>query len=94
MAREPRKILKNDFMKAKALSSYKLARETKMPDTRVHGILKGKRKITYDTALKFAKYFGNSAEFWIGIQNECDLRKERVAIKELLSQIRPLKIAS
>jgi addiction module HigA family antidote len=91
---EPREILLEEFMKPMKITAYKLAKETKMPMTRVADILKGRRRITIETALKFAAYFGNSADFWVGIQNECDLRKEKEAIKEVLSQIRPLKIAS
>jgi addiction module HigA family antidote len=91
---EPREILLEEFMKPMKITAYRLAKETKMPMTRVSDILKGRRRITIETALKFAAYFGNSADFWVGIQTECDLRKEREAIKEVLSQIRPLKIAS
>jgi addiction module HigA family antidote len=91
---EPREILLEEFMKPMKITAYRLAKETKMPMTRVADILKGRRRITIETALKFAAYFGNSADFWVGIQTECDLRKEREAIKEVLSQIRPLKIAS
>lgn len=91
---EPKEILLEEFMKPFKITAYRLAKETKMPMTRVADILKGRRRITIETALKFAAYFGNSAEFWVGVQNECDLRKERAAIKEQLDQIRPLKIAS
>ncbi|MDR2251856.1 MAG: HigA family addiction module antidote protein [Endomicrobium sp.] len=91
---EPREILIEEFMKPLKITAYRLAKETKMPMTRVADILKGRRRITIETALKFAAYFGNSADFWVGIQTECDLRKEKEAIKEELSQIRPLKIAS
>ena len=56
-------------------------------------ILKGKRKITADTALRLSKYFGNSAEFWLGIQDEYDLRKEEQRLKKELENI-PKAIAS
>jgi addiction module HigA family antidote len=91
---QPKKILVEEFMKPLGITAYRLAKETKMPVTRVAEILKGKRRITIDTALKFGMYFGNSAEFWIGIQNEYDLRKERKAIKQQLKQIHPFKIIS
>ncbi len=58
-----------------------------MPATRVSEILKGRRKITADTALRLSAYFGNSAEFWMGIQDEYDLRKERVRLEKELEQI-------
>jgi addiction module HigA family antidote len=91
---EPREILVEEFMKPHKITAYRLAKETKMHMTRVADILKGRRRITIETALKFAKYFGNSAEFWIGVQNEYDLRKDRQAMKNILSQIQPFKIAS
>jgi addiction module HigA family antidote len=91
---EPREILLEEFMKPMKITAYRLAKETKMPMTRVADILKGRRRITIETALKFAAYFGNSADFWVGIQTECDLRKERESMKEQLDQIHPLKRAS
>jgi addiction module HigA family antidote len=91
---QPREILLEEFIKPLKITAYRLAKETKLPMTRVADILKGRRRITIETALKFAKYFGNSPEFWIGIQNEYDLRKESAAMKEQLDQIHPLKIAS
>jgi addiction module HigA family antidote len=90
---EPREILIEEFMLPLNITAYKLAKETKMPITRIAAILKGKRRITADTALRFSRYFGNSAEFWIGIQSEYDLRRERIVIKEQLEQISPLKTA-
>jgi len=58
-----------------------------MPATRVSQILKGKRRITADTALRLSKYFGNSADFWMGIQDEFDLREEIQKIKAELNKI-------
>jgi len=58
-----------------------------MPATRVSQILKGKRKITADTALRLSKYFGNSADFWMGIQDEFDLREEVQKIRLELNKI-------
>jgi plasmid maintenance system antidote protein VapI len=56
-------------------------------------VLKGNRKITADTALRLAKYFGNSADFWLGIQDEYDLRRERIKIAGELEKI-PHVVAS
>jgi addiction module HigA family antidote len=64
-----------------------------MPMTRVADILKGKRRITIDTALRLAKFFGNSVEFWIGIQNEYDIRQERFILNEELEKIQPFQQA-
>ena len=89
----PGEILLEEFLAPMNISAYKLAKDTHMPATRVSQILKGKRKITADTALRLSKYFGNSAEFWLGIQDEYDLRKETQRLKKELEDI-PKAIAS
>lgn len=58
-----------------------------MPATRISQILKGKRRITADTALRLSRYFGNSADFWMGIQDEFDLREEVERIEAELDRI-------
>jgi len=83
----PGEILEEEFLNPLGISAYKLAKETKIPATRISQIIKGKRRITADTALRFGKFFGNSADFWLGIQMEYDLRKERVEIESVLEEI-------
>jgi len=83
----PGEILVEEFLKGFGISAYRLAKETGVSATRISEIIKGKRKITVETALKFSKYFGNSAEFWMGIQNEYDIRMERKILEKELSQI-------
>ena len=83
----PGEILLEEFLKPLKISAYRLSKDTGMPATRVSEILKGKRRITADTALRLSRYFGNSADFWMGIQNEFDLREERQKIKSELNQI-------
>ena len=58
-----------------------------MPATRISQILKGRRRITADTALRLSRYFGNSADFWMGIQDEFDLREEAEKIEAELNRI-------
>jgi len=58
------------------ISAYRLAKETYIPQTRISAILKGKRRITADTALRFSKFFGTSAKFWLGFQADYDLEEE------------------
>jgi len=84
----PGEILEEEFLKPLGISAYKLAKETKIPATRISQIIKGKRRITADTALRFGKFFGNSADFWLGIQMEYDLRKEKVEIESVLEEIK------
>jgi addiction module HigA family antidote len=62
-----------------------------MPATRVSQIVKGNRRITADTALRLSQYFGNSADFWMGIQDEFDLREEKGKIEKELNNIHPIK---
>jgi addiction module HigA family antidote len=83
----PGEILLEEFLKPLKISAYRLSKDTGMPATRVSQILKGKRRITADTALRLSRYFGNSADFWMGIQDEFDLREESQKIKLELSKI-------
>ncbi|MDC7241231.1 MAG: HigA family addiction module antitoxin [Spirochaetales bacterium] len=83
----PGEILQEEFLSPMKISAYRLAKDTGMPATRVSEILKGRRKITADTALRLSAYFGNSAEFWMGIQDEYDLRREWVRLEKELEQI-------
>lgn len=69
------------------ITAYRLAKDINVPATRISQLLKGNRKITADTALRFAKYFGNTADFWLGIQDEYDLRRERKKISGELEKI-------
>jgi addiction module HigA family antidote len=83
----PGEILLEEFLKPYNITAYKLAKETHIPATRISQILKGARKITVDTALRFSRFFGNSPDFWLGIQNEYDLREERSIIEADLEKI-------
>ena len=89
----PGEILFEEFLSPMKISAYRLAKDTNMPATRISEIIKGRRKLTADTALRLSQYFGNSADFWLGIQDEYDLRKERERLKVELERI-PKAIAS
>lgn len=84
---KPGEILLEEFLKPFNISAYRLSRDTGMPATRISQILKGKRRITADTALRLSRYFGNSADFWMGIQDEFDLREEAERIEAELDRI-------
>ena len=83
----PGEILLEEFLKPLKISAYRLSKDTGMPATRVSQILKGRRRITADTALRLSKYFSNSADFWMGIQDEFDLREELPRIRTELNKI-------
>ncbi len=83
----PGEILFEEFLSPMKISAYRLAKDTNMPATRISEIIKGRRKLTADTALRLSQYFGNSADFRLGIQDEYDLRKERERLKTELKGI-------
>ena len=70
----PGEILKAEFLDELGITQYRLAVDTKIPHSRVTGIIKGRRAISADTALRLARYFGNSPEFWLGLQQDYELR--------------------
>lgn len=69
----PGEILLEEFLKPKKLSQHRLALNIGVPARRINEIVLGKRRITADTALRLAKFFGTSAEFWLGLQSQYDL---------------------
>lgn len=87
----PGEILEEEFLIPFKITAYKLAKETKISATRISEIIKGKRKITIDTALRLSKFFGNSVEFWIGIQNEYDIRTEKEYLEPVLNEIHTMQ---
>lgn len=72
----PGEILQEEFLSEYQISAYKLAKDTNIPATRISQIIKGKRSISADTALRFSKYFGTTPDFWLGLQMEYDIREE------------------
>lgn len=83
----PGEILLEEFLKPLSISQYQLAKDLGIPQTRVSQIIKGNRRITADTALRISQYFGNSAKFWLGLQDDYDLEEEKGAIEYLLKTI-------
>lgn len=77
----PGEILREEFLNPFGISAYKLAKDVIIPQTRISEILKGNRRITADTALRLSKYFGNSAKFWLGLQDDYDLEEEKLSKK-------------
>jgi addiction module HigA family antidote len=84
----PGEILWEDFLKPMNITAYRLAKETRIDQTRISEIIKGKRGISVDTALRFAKFFGNSPEFWINIQNHYDLEEKKSRLAKELEKIK------
>lgn len=83
----PGEVLKEEFLIPLNITAYRLAKDTFIPQTRVSQIVKGKRSITADTALRLSKYFGNTAMFWLGLQNDYDLEDEMKSKANEISKI-------
>ena len=85
----PGEILLEEFLIPLEISAYRLAKDTFIPQTRISEIIKGKRRITADTALRFAKYFGTSPKFWLSLQDDFHLEEEAFQKSNELSNIIP-----
>ena len=86
----PGDVLSEDFLKPLDLSQYALAKAIGVPQIRISEIVHGKRAVTPDTALRLARYFGTSAEFWIGMQATYDLEVARDQVgSRIEAEIRP-----
>ncbi len=75
----PGEILKLEFLDPLKISAYRLSKDLLIPQTRISEIIKGNRRITADTALRLSRYFGNSAKFWLGLQDDYDIEEEKKA---------------
>ena len=85
----PGEILPGEFVRPLAASIKRLARDIAVPPNRISGMVNGKRSITADTALRFATYFGTSAEPWLDLQSDYDPRMiRRTAGHEIEAQVR------
>jgi addiction module HigA family antidote len=88
----PGEILNQDFLKPMGISANALALQTRMPATRVGQILHGRRSVSADTALRLARYFGTSAEFWLNLQAAHDLSKARLQLDSVIErEVEPLQ---
>ena len=83
----PGEILLEEFLEPMQITAYRLSKDIEIPQTRISQIIKGKRRITADTALRFASYFGTTAKFWLGLQDDYDIEEERKNKKEIFIRI-------
>ncbi|MDY0255372.1 MAG: HigA family addiction module antitoxin [Tenuifilaceae bacterium] len=86
----PGEILLEEFLNPLEISAYRLSKDTDIPQTRISQIVKGKRRITADTALRLASYFGTTAKFWLGLQDDYDIEEEQKSKKEILIRIKKI----
>lgn len=83
----PGEILLEEFLIPLNITAYRLSKDIDIPQTRVSQIIKGNRRITADTALRLSLYFGNSAKFWLGLQDDYDLEEESLVNVDALKRI-------
>ena len=89
----PGEILMEDFIEGFGITQNKLAVSIGVPPRRINEIVHGKRGITADTAIRLARYFGTSDEFWMNLQSNYELRLERRVLRDKIAAIAPLKVA-
>jgi antitoxin HigA-1 len=90
----PGEILLEEFLGPLSLSQYQLAKDLAVPARRINEIVHGQRRISADTALRLARYFGTSERFWMNLQTRYDLEVEKDRLGTTLDDIRPLSAAS
>ena len=84
----PGEILQEEFFVPLGISQYRLAKELNIPQTRISGIINSSRRITADTALRLSLFFGNSAKFWLGLQNDYDIENAKNFQPSIYQQIK------
>lgn len=89
----PGEILMEDFIKGFGITQNKLAVSVGVPPRRINEIVHGKRGVTADTAIRLARYFGTSDEFWMNLQSNYELRLERRSLRDKVAAITPLQVA-
>lgn len=90
----PGDMLREEFLTPLSLTPYKLAKDIRVPQNRISGILSGKRAITPDTGLRLDRYFGLSEGWWLRLQTDCDLRKARRELGPIIaSEVKPRELA-
>jgi addiction module HigA family antidote len=89
----PGEVLMEEFLEPLGVTQHRLAVEIGVPPRRINEIVHGKRRITADTALRLARYFGTTDRFWLNLQTRYDLEIEKDHLGDALEAIRPLKSA-
>ncbi len=87
----PGEILLEEFLQPMGISQYRLAQETGISPMRISEVVRGKRSVTADTALRLARYFGTSVKFWMGLQDDYEIEQARLILADRLEhEVHPL----
>ena len=89
----PGEVLLEDFLTPLNLTKYRLAKDIGVPATRIQSIIEGKRRVSADTALRLGRYFGTSAELWMGLQDGYELELAKLQLGEELERVKPRSAA-
>ena len=89
----PGEILRLEFLEPLEITPYRLSKDIDVAQTRISEILAAKRSITADTALRLARYFGNSAQFWLNLQTQYDLRQAQTENAEMYRRLPTLAVS-
>ena len=90
----PGEILNEDFLGPLGVTQYRLAQAVSVPPRRINEIVHGKRAISADTALRLARFFGTTPDFWVNLQAQYDLRQAEKSLKRVMDKIEPLELAA
>lgn len=85
----PGEVLREEFLQPLGLSAHRLAMALHVPAPRINDIVRERRAVTADTAMRLARFFGTSAEFWMGLQTDYDMAVLRDALADDLAEIKP-----
>jgi addiction module HigA family antidote len=83
----PGEVLREEFLVPFGMSAHALAVALQVPPPRIHDVVRERRAISVDTALRLARYLGTSAEFWLGLQTDYDMAIARASLDDVLSKI-------
>ena len=83
----PGEVLREEFLQPMGMTAHALAMAIQVPAPRINDVVRERRAVTVDTALRLAKYFGTSAEFWMGLQTDFDMATARASMTDVLARI-------
>jgi addiction module HigA family antidote len=90
----PGEILREEFLKPMKLSAYEVAKRLHVPAPRINDVVLEKRGISADTAVRLARFFGTTEQFWMNLQSSYDLRRTHSVIRKQLEKIEPMRKGS